>query len=139
MLEDAKGNTHGRSGILDNRQEKVIEKTTTKLSLMLAMFHVVRMADAMAIESSGWQKNRRRGNLIIFSRKRSTSGKKRKLSEHVARGKKSTLSGTEVARFNLCQLILTEHVASNQNLTNELKSGAQAHWLNGSNRWLSLM
>jgi len=43
------------------------------------------------------------------------------------REKKSTLLGTEVARFNLCQLILTEHVASNQNLTNELKSGAQAH------------
>ena len=52
--------------------------------------------------------------------------------------KKNTLSGTEVARFNLCQLILTEHVPSNQNLTNELKSGAQGHWLNGSNRWLSL-
>ena len=27
----------------------MVEKTTTKLSLMLAMFHVVRMADAMAI------------------------------------------------------------------------------------------
>ena len=65
-----------RSGILDNRQEKVVEKTTTKLSLMLAVFHVVRMADALAIESSSWQKNRLRGNLIIFSRKGSTSGKK---------------------------------------------------------------
>ena len=55
--------------ILDKRQEKAVEKTTTKLSLMLAIFHVVRMADAMAIESIGWQKNRLRGNLIIFSRK----------------------------------------------------------------------
>ena len=54
-----------RSGILDNGQEKVIEKTTTKLSLMLAMFHVVRMADAMAIESNGWQTNRLRGNHFI--------------------------------------------------------------------------
>ena len=136
MLGDAKSiDSDSRSGILDNGQEKVIEKTTTKLSLMLAMFHVVRMADAMAIESSVLQKNRLRGNLIIFSRKRSTSGKKTNLSEHVARGKKST----EVARFNLCQLILTEHVPSNQNLTNELKSGAQAHWINDSNRRLSLM
>ena len=55
--------------ILDKRQDKAVEKTTTKLNLMLAMFHVVRMADAMAIESIGWQKNRLRGNLIIFSRK----------------------------------------------------------------------
>ena len=84
-----------RSGILDNRQEKVIEKTTTKLSLMLAMFHVVRMADAMAIESNGWQTNRLRGNHIIFSRKRSMHiGKKRKLSERVAReSKKKHLIG----------------------------------------------
>ena len=43
------------------------------------------------------------------------------------KAKKSALSGTEVARFKLCQLLLTEHVPSNQNLTNELKSGAQAH------------
>ena len=55
--------------ILDKRQEKAVEKTTTKLSLMLAMFHVVCMADAMAIETSGWPKNRLRGNPIIFSRK----------------------------------------------------------------------
>ena len=53
-------------------------------------------------------------------------------------GKKSTLSETEVARLNLCQLILKEYVPSNQNLTNELKSGGQAHWLSGSNRRLSL-
>lgn len=45
-----------RSGILDKRHEKAIEKTTTKLCLMLAMFHLVRMADAIAIESNGWQK-----------------------------------------------------------------------------------
>ena len=38
----------------------------------------------------------------------------------------------KVARFKLCQLLLTEHVPCNQNLTNELKSGAQAYWLNGS-------
>ena len=46
-----------------------MEKTTSKLCLMLAMFHLVRLADAMAIESNGWQKNRLRDNLIIFSRK----------------------------------------------------------------------
>ena len=45
----------------------------------------------------------------------------------------------KVAPFNLCQLLLKEHVPSNQNLTNELKSGAQDHWLNGSNCCLFLM
>ena len=55
--------------ILDKKQEKAVEKTTTKLNLMSAMFHVVRMSDVIAIESIGWQKNRLRGNLIIFSRK----------------------------------------------------------------------
>ena len=42
-----------RSRILDKRQEKAMEKTITKLCLMLAMFHLVRMADAMAIGSKG--------------------------------------------------------------------------------------
>ncbi|KAK2551069.1 hypothetical protein P5673_028132 [Acropora cervicornis] len=41
------------SGMLYKRQEKVMEKTITKLCLMLAMLHLVRMADAMAIESKG--------------------------------------------------------------------------------------
>ena len=45
----------------------------------------------------------------------------------------------KVAGFNLCQLLLTENVAGNKSLTNELNSGAQAHWLNGSSRWLSSM
>ena len=34
----------------------------------------------------------------------------------------------KVVGFNLCQLLLTENVAGNKNLTHELKSGAQAHW-----------
>ena len=45
----------------------------------------------------------------------------------------------KVVGFNLCQFLLTENVAGNKNLTNELKSGAQAHWFNGSSRWLSSM
>ena len=39
--------------ILDKRQKKAMEKTITKLFLMLAMFHLVRMADAMTIGSKG--------------------------------------------------------------------------------------
>ena len=57
------------SEILDKRQEKAIEKTTTKLCLMLAMFHLVRIAVAIAIESNGWQKKPLRDNLVIFSKK----------------------------------------------------------------------
>ncbi|KAK2551047.1 hypothetical protein P5673_028105 [Acropora cervicornis] len=43
--------SESRSRILDKRQEKAMEKTITKLCLMLAIFHLVRMADAMAIGS----------------------------------------------------------------------------------------
>ena len=58
-----------RSGILDKRQEKAMGKTTTKLCLMLAMFHLVRIAVAIAFESNGWQKKTLKDNLIIFSKK----------------------------------------------------------------------
>ena len=45
--------SESRGGMLYKRQEKAMEKTITKLCLMLAMLHLVRMADAMAIESKG--------------------------------------------------------------------------------------
>ena len=45
--------SESRSGILYKRQEKAMEKTITKLCLMLAMLHLFRRADAMAIESKG--------------------------------------------------------------------------------------
>ena len=45
--------SESQSGILYERQQKAMEKTITKLCLMLAMLHLVRMADAMTIESKG--------------------------------------------------------------------------------------
>ena len=45
--------SESRSRILYERQEKAMEKTITKLCLMLAMLHLVRMADAVTIESKG--------------------------------------------------------------------------------------
>ena len=45
--------SESRSGILYERQQKAMEKTITKLCLMLAMLHLVRMANAMTIESKG--------------------------------------------------------------------------------------
>ena len=45
--------SESRSGILYKRQEKAMEKTVTKLCLMLAILHLVRMADAITIESKG--------------------------------------------------------------------------------------
>ena len=38
--------SESRSGMLYKRQEKAMEKTITKLCLMLAMLHLGRMADA---------------------------------------------------------------------------------------------
>ena len=45
--------SESQSGILNERQQKAMEKTITKLCLMLAMLHLARMADAMTIESKG--------------------------------------------------------------------------------------
>ena len=61
--------SESRSGILDKRQEKAMEKTITKLCLMLAMLHLVRMADAVAIESKGRWKSWLRDKFSIFWRK----------------------------------------------------------------------
>ena len=44
--------SESRSGILYERQEKAMEKTITKLCLMLAMLYLVRMADAVTIAVS---------------------------------------------------------------------------------------
>ncbi|XP_015772673.1 PREDICTED: uncharacterized protein LOC107350927 isoform X1 [Acropora digitifera] len=43
--------SESRSGILDKRQEKAMEKTITKLCLLLAMLHLVGMADGVSIAS----------------------------------------------------------------------------------------
>ena len=46
-----------------------MEKTIKKLCLMLAMFDLVRMSDAMTIGSKGRWKNQLRDKLIIFFKK----------------------------------------------------------------------
>ena len=45
--------SESRSGMSYKRQERAMEITITKLCLMLAMLHLIRMADAMTIESKG--------------------------------------------------------------------------------------
>ena len=43
-----------------------MEKTITKLCLMLAMLHLVGMADGVSIASKGRLKSRLKDKLIIF-------------------------------------------------------------------------
>ena len=59
-----------RGGILDKRQEKAMEKTITKLCLMLAALNRVGMADGISIASKGRLKSRLKEKLVIFSTKR---------------------------------------------------------------------
>ena len=61
--------SESRSGILDKRQEKAMEKTITKLCLLLAMLHLVGMADGVSIASKGRLKSRPKDKLVIFWRK----------------------------------------------------------------------
>ena len=61
--------SESRSGILYERQQKAMEKTITKLCLMLAMLHLVGMADGVSIASKGRLKSRIKHKLVIFSRK----------------------------------------------------------------------
>ena len=58
--------SESRSGILDKKQEKAMEKTITKLCLLLAMLHLVGMADGVSIASKGRLKSRLKDKLIIF-------------------------------------------------------------------------
>ena len=58
--------SESRSGILYKTQEKAMEKTITKLCLMLAMLHLVCMADGVPIASKGRLKSRLKDKLIIF-------------------------------------------------------------------------
>ena len=61
--------SESRSGILYKAQEKAMEKTITKLCFMLAMLHLVGMADGVSIASKGRLKSRLKGKLIIFWKK----------------------------------------------------------------------
>ena len=54
------------SGILYKTQEKAMGKTITKLCLMLAMLHLVGMADGVPIASKDRLKSRLKDKLIIF-------------------------------------------------------------------------
>ena len=58
--------SESRSGILKKTQEKAMKKTITKLCLMLAMLHLVGMADGVPIASKGRLKSRLKDKLIIF-------------------------------------------------------------------------
>ena len=58
--------SESRSGILYKTQEKAMEKTITKLCLLLAMLHLVGMADGVPIASKGRLKSRLKDKLIIF-------------------------------------------------------------------------
>ena len=58
--------SESRSGILDKRQEKAMEKTITKLCLMLAMLHLVGRADGVPIASKGRLKSGLKDKIIIF-------------------------------------------------------------------------
>ena len=59
--------SESRSGILDKRQERAMEKTITKLCLMLAMFiNLVGMANGVSIASKGRLRSRLNDKLTIF-------------------------------------------------------------------------
>ena len=67
LLGDAKRiESESRSGILDRRQERAMEKTITKLCLMLEMLNLVGMANGVSIASKGRLKSRLKDKLTIF-------------------------------------------------------------------------